>query len=257
MTETLSAVPAFRRRLLLVGTRADYARFRLDQETRRLLANPALRFVEMEEAMQSQDSLLTELARKNLLQAGALLIQSVMAPDLYTRLSRVNDQTAESKLSVTVKVCQLLGARRVEVRHAELVSSANASKRVISGQSAAIGKGSVDVSASTIEVGGLRIRSAWSFHGGPPDPAEAEQALLNSGLQDATLEEMIDFFRSSNWPISHQFAISTSAEMQRVREVVSDFSVPATFKAHTELESFKAAQSSFEFELWVEFGQLG
>lgn len=255
MPETLSAVPAFRRRLLLVGTQADHARFRLDQETRRLLANPALRFVEMDEAMESEDSILIALARKNLLQAGALLIQSVSAPDLYTRLSHVNDQTAESKLSVTVKVCQLLGAHRVEVRHAEQVSTTNSSKRVISAQSPTVAKGSVGVSASTIEVGGLRIRSAWSFQGGPPDPNAAEQALLNSGLQDATLAEMIDFFRSSNWPVSHQFAISTSAEMQRIREVVSDFSVPATFKAHTELESFKATQSSFEFELWVEFGK--
>lgn len=127
MPENLSSIPAHRRRLLLVDTSAEYTRMRMNQETRRMLATPALRFVDLQDALASDDRLLQSLAAKGLLQAGALLIQSLTVPDQYTRLSTIGDQTAASKVNVTVRICQLLGARRVEIRHAEFTSQQKSS----------------------------------------------------------------------------------------------------------------------------------
>ena len=218
-----------------------------------MLINPALHFVSLEEATDSDDPILRALAYKDLLQAGTLLVQSPSAPDQYSRLSSVSDQTAESKLSTTVRVCQLLGAHRVEIRHAEYKSNESVVKRAVSAQSTAAGKTSVDTSSNTIEVGGLRVRSVWIFRGGQPQPEHADQALLGSGLRDEALQSMIDFFRTPNWPVSHEFEISTTEEMHRIRDIVGDLSIPVAFKAHTELESFKASERSYRFQLWVEF----
>jgi hypothetical protein len=253
MTDALSKIPTNRRRLLLVGTNADRARLRLDQETRNLLINRSLHFVNLEEAADSDDPIVRALAYKDLLQAGTLLIQSPSAPDQYTRLSEVSDQTAESKLSITVRVCQLLGARRVEIRHAEFRATENTARRTGTAQSPGIAKGSVDATSSTIEVGGLRVRSVWLFRGGTPQLEDASMALVGSGLRDESLQGMIDFFRTPNWPVSHEFEISTTEEMRRILDIVGDLSIPAAFKAHTELESFKASEKSYRFQLWVEF----
>src|SRR6266481_6568099 len=129
MAEALSTIPAHRRRLLLVGTEADRARLKLNRENRRLLIKPSLRFVSLDEVSQFNDPILQDLASKDLLQPGALLVQSLTVPNKYARLSSAGDQTAKWKLDATVRVCHLLGARRVEIRHAEFKSREDVSKR--------------------------------------------------------------------------------------------------------------------------------
>lgn len=255
MGQALSQVEAYRRRLLLVGTAADYARLRLDRETRQLLANPSLRFLSLEDAIEPADPIIRTLASKDLLQPGTLLVQSLTVTDQYTRLSGISDQTAETKFNATIRVCQLLGASRIEIRHAEFTSNESGFKRTGSAQVAGIGRGSINAESSTMEVGGLRLRSVWVFRGGKPQIDDADRALASSGLQDEALQSMVDFFRTGNWPTSHEFEISTTREMRHVRDVVSDLSIPATFKAHTELESFKASGRSYQFGLWVDFPQ--
>lgn len=74
-----------------------------------------------------------------------------------------------------------------------------------------------------------------------------------SGLQDESLRGMVGFFRTTNWPTSYEFEISPTGEMQRIREIISDVSVPVAFKGHTELEPLKVSRSSYEFRLQVEF----
>ena len=253
MVAELSKIPAHRRRLLLVGTEADRVGLELDRETRRLLVNPSLCFVDFDEATQLNDPILQALAAKGLFQVGDLLVQSLSAPNQYTRLSNISDRTAELKLDVTVRVCQLLGARRVEVRHAEFESKGYSATRKVDAKVTGVAQGNVKATSSTIEVGGLRLRSAWVFQGSAPHVDDADQALANSGLQDRALQSLVDFFRTTNWPTNHEFEISTTQEMRRIREIVSDLSIPATFKGHTELETFKAAETSYHFQLWVEF----
>jgi hypothetical protein len=253
VAQALSQVEAYRRRLLLIGTAADYARLKLDQQTRRLLANPSLRFLSLEEAIEPDDPIIRSLAAKDLLHPGTLLVQSFTVTDQYTRLSGISDRTAEAKLNATVRVCQLLGACRIEIRHAEFTSNESGFKRTGSAQVTGIGKGSINTESSTMEVGGLRLRSVWVFRGGKPQIDDADRALASSGLQDEALQSMIDFFRTGNWPTSHEFEISTTQEMRRVRDMVGDLSIPATFKAHAELASFKASGRSYQFGLWVDF----
>lgn len=253
MPENLSSLPAHRRLLLLVDTSAEYTRMRMNQETRRMLATPSLRFVDLQDALASDDRLLQSLAAKGLLQAGALLIQSLTVPDQYTRLSAIGDQTAESKVNVTVRICQLLGARRVEIRHAEFTSQQQSSGKAVDVRIPGVVKTSGNAAFSTVEVGGLRLKAVWTFQGGKPNVDDADRALQMSGLQDESLRGMVDFFRTTNWPTSYEFEISTTGEMQRIREIVSDVSVPAAFKGHTELESLRVSRSSYEFRLQVEF----
>lgn len=253
MAEAISAIPAHRRRLLLVDTSAEYARMRMNQETRRLLATSSLRFVDLEDALESNDRIIQNLLGKGLLQAGALLIQSLTVPDQYTRLSGIGDQTAESKVSTTVRICQLLGACHVEIRHAEFRSRENSSGKAADVRIPGTFRTSADSSFNTLEVGGLRLKAAWTFQGDKPRVEDADRTLSISGLQDESLRGMIDFFRTSNWPTSYTFEISTTEEMRRIREIVSDVSIPAAFKGHTELESLKVSGSSYEFQLQVEF----
>jgi hypothetical protein len=253
MSEAISTVPAYRRRLLLVDTGAEYTRMQMNMQTRRVLTTPTLRFVDLDEALVSTDPILQSLCAKGLLQAGTLLIQSLTVPDQYTRLSGIGDQTAEAKVAATVRICQLLGARRVEIQHAEFKSNERTSGK--SGDVRVIGvvKTSGNSAFNTVEVGGLRLKAAWTFQGDKPKVEEASRALAASGLQDESLSGMIDFFRTSNWPTGYAFEISTTEEMRRIREFVSDVSVPAAFKGHTELESLKMSESSYEFQLRVEF----
>jgi hypothetical protein len=252
MPENLSSLPAYRRLLLLVDTSAEYTRMRMNQETRRMLATPSLHFVDLQDALASDDRLLQSLAAKGLLQAGAMLIQSLTVPDQYTRLSAIGDQTAESKVNVTVRICQLLGARRVEILHAQFTSQEKSSAKAADIRPGVV-KTSGNAAFSTVEVGGLRLKASWTFQGAKPNVDDADRALERSGLQDESLRGMVDFFRTTNWPTSYEFEISTSEEMQRIRKIVSDVSVPATFKGHTELESLRISRSSYEFRLQVEF----
>lgn len=253
MSEALSTIPPYRRRVLLVDTVAAHTRMQMDIETRQVLISRTLCFVDLDEALASADPILQSLGAKGLLQAETMLVQSLTLPDQYTRLSAICDQTAEAKVSATVRVCQLLGASRVEIKHAEFTSKERSSHK--SGDVKVVGvvKTSGDTAFNTVEVGGLRLKAAWRFQGDKPRVDEASRALAASGLQDESLSAMIDFFRTSNWPTSHAFEISTTEEMRRIREFVSDISVPATFKGHTELESLKVTESSYEFQLMVEF----
>lgn len=256
MHQELSQIPAYRRRILLIGTAADLSRLRLHKETRRFLVNPSARFLTIDDGVETNDPIVRAIADKGLLQPGILLIQSLSVPDQYMRLSNISDRTAEGKLDVSVRVCQLLGAERVEIRHAEFNTEKSSHSHASDAKAVGLATGDVKTSSNTTKVGSLRVRSSWTFSGGQPQVADADRALAASGLKDEALQSMIDFFRSYNRPKSHEFEISTSEEIQRLREVVSDVSIPATFKAHSDLELFKSSASSYQFELRVDFPTL-
>jgi len=98
MAEALSTIPAHRRRLLLVGTEADRARLKLNRENRRLLIKPSLRFVSLDEVSQFNDPILQDLASKDLLQPGALLVQSLTVPNKYARLSSAGESDRQMEV---------------------------------------------------------------------------------------------------------------------------------------------------------------
>jgi hypothetical protein len=253
MGQPLSTVPASRRRLLLLGNEADLARIRLAQETRQLLTNPVLRFVRIDDDDELSDPICQTLARNDLLQPRSLLVQLLASPNAYARLSETSDQTARLKLTTTVRVCQLLGAKSVQIKEVYLRSTAKDSS-----QSASAGVGppikiEASHSSGTVELGREALQVSYKFIGSAPNVDEAEQALATSGIREPSLENLIAFFRTDNVPVSHEVQVSTLNEMRKVREWLGGITFPHAFSARVEAESFSSSAKSYEFSLWVEF----
>jgi hypothetical protein len=254
----LSELEPHARRALLLGTSSTYAELALTQDGRRLLANPAIAFLDINDVSQKRDPIVAALGRRGLIEEGALLAQSSTNHRRYQRLPETVRNTVLDRIEATIRVCQELGAREVTITHAERDTVAR-DKSVKAGVQAELTvlpghvlTGDTTKISSDVTIDGLAIQTSWSFGGTEPDVAAAERALDGSGVYDESLERMIDLFRSPNRPLRHTFAISTESDMRQISDLLAGISVPFV-KARAEIENFQRSRSVVRLKLVVDF----
>jgi hypothetical protein len=242
-----------------MGTAAMRAELELTQEGRRFLSHPAFLVVDINSSPTKTDPLFQRLVRRGLVEVGSLLLQAPTNENRYERLPSTARVVVQERMAVTVQVCQALGARSVNITHAEAdtVEEDRSQAAGLAAPGSAVPVDSVSAGASRADAAlrfdGLAIRTSWSFTGGEPDAGVAAALLEGSGIYDEALEAMIGLFGSRNRPLSHTFELSTESDIRRTAELLAEVGLPF-LKLRAEFDTFRRSHAIFRSQIAVEFG---
>jgi hypothetical protein len=244
-----------RRQVIVAMTKADRARCQANREGRVFIGRREVAVVELPLSARAleRDDLLDRLDSSHRLDPGTMLVQNPFRPDVYVEAEKAPETIARAKLFHVSQMCQILGAQTVAIE--EITREDSSSTQTWSAGGKATGRGRFEGSTQGGKLDTL-VREVQMFHrfeGDAPDIAAAEQYLREHGLSgDAQLEALVEMCGRDNRLLEHRLHVSTQAELQRVREVVSNLKLPLhRLQAQIEAASTEAASYSFRIAVVI------
>lgn len=198
---------------------------------------------------------LTNIIDSDLARPGLILVQSPYDRDSYVELDKAVEAFAIDKLRHFSRLCQLLGAKSVEVEQVEVKKggkSALYNVKANAGPLKAEGKVTMDYEESLSRK--FSIRSV--FFGKMPDVDAAELFLRSKNLYGDTvmrqlLEQCSD---NTNRLLKQEVTISLSSETKSTLGIVGKLNLPKEMGISLDYKTIAAINEEYSLTLLVSFG---
>lgn len=243
------------RGIVLPLTAQDLAVCKSDPESRGMLADDTVAVVALPlEAPPSEGSLLARLSATGQLESGTPLVLDPHRPGTYYAFAEASTQIAASKHQLAVELCQLLGAKSVELDEVRGVTRDAVVTVEVKGNRAKVVSGSVRAQQRDVESLVQRLSTHNTFPGGDPDVEAAKTFLLERGLANDTGLQTLISLRSheSNPVVRHQVQVSTKDEGRRTRNLLLKCKIP-TAALQAELDTAISEAVSYELTFTASF----
>lgn len=247
-------IESWKRRLLIITTDLQVEALEHSEEGLELLKNHEVKVLPISEIdiFNTKFTLLGGIRP----QPGMLLLMSPYDDKTYVEVSDAKSFIALEKASLTLRFCQLLGAKSVTVRNIKIVDIENQKELNIDAQKDFI-SGSLSGKKSDIENIKNQLKVKSTFSGGKPNLEKAEKLLKSSGLISEPflkhlLEMVIDSKEVDNKLNKITQEISLTQSLQKTFEFISKINLPtavvgAEFKSITKekIEIFLSLEINF------------
>ncbi|MCH6159368.1 hypothetical protein [Streptomyces marispadix] len=192
------------------------------------------------------------------LREGAVFVRNPFDQNHYTEVSDAYASIAKAKFYAFSRVCQLLGAVRLEVL--ELRELSETGERAASVKmSAGSVSGGLTKGAKQLKEVAEKLFGSWTWETGEPDQELAEQMAMKSGLHtDITVNSLLEQRRYRTNPLkSHELLLDISSEAQKEITFAADLNallggfIKPKFEA--KMNSLKGQMHNLQLELSVDF----
>lgn len=241
-----------RRRLIVVLDETGYERLDYDDAASALARRQEIAI--MKWPADVDDALATRLQRQGVASPGSVLIQSPYRHDEYVAEANAPDAFALEKAAIFVRLCQLLGAKKVSVEVLE--DERNRRKTRTTAQA---GKGPVKVS------GELELESfdnvasniSWidTYEGCEPDALRASALLRAHNLDhDPTLRSLVEACEDgSNRQKTRTLTIDLSRDSNQLLKIAAGLEIPTVLSAGGRFERESVSKSRYRATYNVSF----
>jgi hypothetical protein len=158
---------------------------------------------------------------------GAILIQSPYDRDVYSELSEAKEVFSMEKMRHFIRLCQILGASKVELKQVDITKEGRTSTFDVKGQTTfATADIKTETAISNVLTNMFSISSSYS--GGDPDIEEAERYLRKNQLwNDSVLRGLVEQRGHINNPIRDQnICINLTREANKSLSVAANLNLP-------------------------------
>ena len=201
-----------------------------------------------------QDDLAVRLDRRGIASPGSVLIQSPYDPDEYAGEADASDSFALQKVAIFTRLCQLLGAKEVEVEVLEDESTHKQYRAQARG-----GKGPVTATGHVQHDAHNSVASniSWvdTYSGGSADLKGALALLAAHNLYgDPTLASLVQAGDSAaNRQQTRRLTVDLTRESKKALEIAAGLKIPAAFSASATFKRNLTAQSHYRITYRVQF----
>lgn len=203
------------------------------------------------------DKLKGELDRRGLLIPGSTLVQNPYRPDEYATISDAAGKYALDKFFIFSNLCQLLGARSVQMKSVEETLDGRTRTLTAASESkvAKVAEGSVKAESTATEKILEQKVLHENFHGGEPHIEDARELLHRLRLDDdPILRSLVD---SRAIPVnphkSRQISVDLSRETDGVLSLAAQVTTPAFFKLSVDASQVVSRSVHLKVEYTIEF----
>lgn len=244
-----------RRKLILVLNRHDYERCTYEEDAARVLLDDDLYVLPL--PLTEAPDLpvpLQNIRDGGLDRSGTLLLQSPYRRDVYQPAEGASRHYSLEKHMYFSQLCQLLGAREVQVDQVNIRSRQGTASFAATGRRLGA-TAEAQVLAEEYE----RIKGQMSlkdeFPGGEPD-LEAAESLLRQRrlLSDPVLSSLLELRRyPGNQLRSRELTVSLSSEVSESLNVVARLQIPKVLSLKADYQQVAREQCEYELKLQVFF----
>lgn len=165
-------------------------------------------------------------------QPNLLLVLSPYDDETYMEIADARNMVAVEKAALTIRLCKLLGAKRVEVVNIKITDTESTKTFELSGKGGPISSGKGSVKIADLEYLRNQIKLEASFEGGEPSVELAEGLMKGSRLiSDPLLKNMLDMVKddraSKNRTKNVSMNVSLTHSLQTTLDVVAKLKFPA------------------------------
>ena len=183
-----------------------------------------------------------------------MYLQDPFRRNIYVEASTANDLFAIQRQRVFVKLCQLLGARSLEVKTVH-VTKQEASREVDVGGGRGV-EAKVQYAASTDDQLVQTLRTVNVFHGGVPDLRMALQLLEDSHLEDDhEFRSLVDLMDGPNPLREREYELTVTRSGQQQLSLAASLKVPAYARLSIDYASKLRTRTEYKVRLRIAFGR--
>lgn len=240
--------PRFRRALLVV-TPSERERIVTDTLGRQFAATVGLAILD---ARSDWDSMPIRFSGGDP-RPGCLFLQSPFDAGLYVGAEEAHVNFALERHRRFVRLCKILGARRVEVLRVDRLSE-QATQQL----SGTAGRSGFEVGASAKRVNGEELKRQLTtvdeFQGTPPDFAAARQLLADSGLRDdQEFQGLLELREGANALAQRQYKYTVTRSSKSVLALGASLKIPAYVKVTADYSAELKKVEELQLTVNVEF----
>ncbi|SFB86790.1 hypothetical protein SAMN05660443_0625 [Marinospirillum celere] len=246
----------YKRRVLLVLREHELEELRSSQEAKDLLAPDEISYYKYDEDQvyknPPKNPILLDLIEKDLLRPGKILVQNPFEMDSYGFREEALPQFAVRKNYLFLELCQLLGAKKVEVSQVDIAT--NDSKALASVSAHAVtpkGKigGGIKGKFTTQEKLKNLLEMGATFEGGEAQIDAARKLIYKYKLsQDENFMNLLSLRSNSNNLVRERsLKINISSESRRNIELAANIDMTSLFGAKA--EASMETEGYFDVEL--------
>ena len=200
------------------------------------------------------DPLIEKLKGSGLFNPGAVLIQSPYDPSFYANASEASYSFAKAKCILFSTLCGLLAARKVSVKHAEIVTSK--SKETLSGGAkTTYGGGSAEAQRVAEEKMRKEISIVREYGQNEPKLDKAKQYMSKyQWLSDDHINSLLEL-RDAGVPIEKEtYNLSVTSESKTNLNIAFSLNIPTKVDMKVDIQRVKEEtfdfSATFEVEFW-------
>lgn len=191
--------------------------------------------------------LLDNLRSRNLLNKGAILIQSPYDPNSYAAADIAIQDFAHEKHFVFTYFCSLLGAKEVQTEQLDIETEEASTSASVEGKLLKA-KPNVKIDKNSYEQLTKRLSVHDKYNGGDPDLTAAEKLLREKRLLgDSNMMSLLNIRRSSNKIISRIVNLSLTDESQTNLRIAASMKIPVFLSINASHQ--KAIKKRIEYNL--------
>jgi len=198
--------------------------------------------------------LIERLKGSALFNPGAVLIQSPYDPSSYANASEASYAFAKAKCVLFSTLCGLLAARKVSVKHAEIVTS-NSQEKLSGGAKTPYGGGSAEAQRIAKEKMKKEISIEREYAQNEPKLDKAKEYMSRyQWLSDDHINSLLEL-RDAGVPIQKEtYILSVTSESKTNLNIAFSLNIPTQVDMNIDIQQIKEEtfdfSATFEVEFW-------
>lgn len=203
----------------------------------------------------NSDPLIEKLKGSGLFNPGAVLIQSPYEPSIYANASEASYTFAKAKCVLFATLCGFLAARKVSVKHAEIVTSTSMDRIGAGANSPIYGGGSLEAQKAAKEKMRKEISIVREYRQTQPNLDQAKQYMSKyQWLSDEHINSLLEL-RDAGVPIEKEtYNLSVTSESKTNLNIAFSLNIPTQVDMNVNIERIKDEtfdfSATFEVEFW-------
>lgn len=198
--------------------------------------------------------LIEKLKRSGLFNPGAVLVQSPYDPSIYANASEASYTFAKEKCVLFSNLCGFLAARKVSVKHAEIVTS-NSQEKLSGGVKTLYGGGSAEAQRIAKTKMNKEISIEREYKQNEPKLEEAKKFMSKyQWLSDVHINSLLELREAGVLIGKETYTLSVTSESERNLNIAFSLNIPTQVDLKVDIQRIKNEtfdfSATFEVEFW-------